>query len=379
MSHFGVVARGTVYHGVGGMERHTQDLVEALTGLGHAITVITTAGATFPPPGSKVRYHAVAGTYPNRYTPSWWRGLVAALGQVQERYGMFSGVISQSTAAQSAVDYLRESGVPLAYILHGSARDIMRESAARPGPRALARFIQAAYYWRWNLRMLPRIPYVFVVGEDLAARLARDLKAGGATVTLVPLANAVDTIAFSPGDQGRARGVIGLRPEGPVVGYSGRLTVSKGVDWLLHWQARAGFHLAIAGGGPLAVKCRQAGVSFLGALDKRKLGDFYRAVDLLVLPTRHREGMPLAVLEAMASGLPVVAYEAGGVAEAIREGRGVLVTPGDHQGFEAAVEQLLADPAKRQAIGLRGREWVLGRPSWNDVALTVADALTGGR
>lgn len=378
MSHFGIVARGTVYHGVGGMERHTQDLIEALTGLGHAITVVTTAGATFPPPGKQVRYHAVAGTYPNRYSPSWWRGLASALMHVQERYGRFTGVISQSTAAQSAVDLLRETGVPLAYILHGSARDIMRESVARFGPRPLARFVQAAYYWRWNLRMLPRVPYVFVVGEDLAARLARDLKAGGAAVTLIPLANAVDTTSFCPGDRERARGVLGLAPGGPVVGYSGRLTVSKGVDWLLRWQARAGFRLAIAGGGPLAGRCGQAGVGFLGALDKARLGEFYRAVDLLVLPTRHREGMPLAVLEAMASGLPVVAYEAGGVAEAIREGRGVLVTPGDHQGFEAAVERLLQDPATREAIGLRGREWVMSRPSWQDVASTVADRLTNG-
>lgn len=77
--------------------------------------------------------------------------------------------------------------------------------------------------------------------------------------------------------------------------------------------------------------------------------------DLLVLPSL-TEGLPNAVLEAMAAGVPVVASQVGGVAELLGAGGGRMVPPGDPVRLEQAVAQFLADPSVRQHAGAIGRE-----------------------
>ena len=90
-------------------------------------------------------------------------------------------------------------------------------------------------------------------------------------------------------------------------------------------------------------------VSFLGHLtDVRPV---YRALDVFVLPSRH-EGAPLALVEAMAMGVPVVATRVVGSADLVHDGRtGVLVEP-------EAVIRLLADPARRASLAREARRWV---------------------
>ena len=68
------------------------------------------------------------------------------------------------------------------------------------------------------------------------------------------------------------------------------------------------------------------------------------------------EGMSNAVMEAMAAGRPIVATDVGGTPELLRD-RGMLVPPGDPPALAAAIEQLLADPARAAALGQRARAW----------------------
>jgi glycosyltransferase involved in cell wall biosynthesis len=107
---------------------------------------------------------------------------------------------------------------------------------------------------------------------------------------------------------------------------------------------------------------------FFRAAEAHGLGDTYKALgfvddvrsclagaDVVVLPTLHREGMPTALLEAMAAGVPVVASRVGGVAEIVEHGRtGLLVTPGDALALASAVDRLLdddvADRPRRRAV-----------------------------
>jgi glycosyltransferase involved in cell wall biosynthesis len=95
-------------------------------------------------------------------------------------------------------------------------------------------------------------------------------------------------------------------------------------------------------------------IEFTGASGSVK--DVYHGFDVFVLSSRH-EGFANVIIEAMASGLPIVATDVGGAREAIEEGQtGFVVPPGDPEVLAERVGQLLADPALRCRMGRVGRE-----------------------
>jgi L-malate glycosyltransferase len=87
--------------------------------------------------------------------------------------------------------------------------------------------------------------------------------------------------------------------------------------------------------------------------------DILTKADLLVLPS-HTEGMPNAVLEAMAHGIPVVASDVGGVRSLLGSGAGIVVAPGDDHALAEALQCLIDDPSLREDMGERGRALAQG-------------------
>jgi glycosyltransferase involved in cell wall biosynthesis len=84
------------------------------------------------------------------------------------------------------------------------------------------------------------------------------------------------------------------------------------------------------------------------------LSDFYQTLDIFVLPAVSDEGLPLAILEAMASGLPIVATDVGGTREAVRDGvDGFVVPPNAPDALSAALSTLVDDPTSRIEMGRR--------------------------
>jgi glycosyltransferase involved in cell wall biosynthesis len=142
--------------------------------------------------------------------------------------------------------------------------------------------------------------------------------------------------------------------------YAGRLSPEKGIADLV--EAARDLPLVVAGDGPLRGLVPDA----LGFVAHDRLERLYDAAAVVVLPS-HREGLPLAVLEAMAHGRPVVATRVGGIPELVEDGvTGYLVEPGDREGLRAALERLLADPALRRRMGAAARQAVR-RCSWETV------------
>jgi glycosyltransferase involved in cell wall biosynthesis len=195
-------------------------------------------------------------------------------------------------------------------------------------------------------RMLAR--YVFEhadlvcpVSEDLARRLA----ALAPRARLQIVSNAVDTDLFHP---------PAARGEGPprLAAVAG-LHPRKGVDHLLHalvrLRERRPAVLEVAGDGParadLEALADQLGigteVEFLGVQDRAGVAALMRRADVLVLPSL-AENQPVVLLEARASGLPVVASDVGGVREAVDSLAGRLVPPGDEVALAEAIEAVLA-------------------------------------
>jgi glycosyltransferase involved in cell wall biosynthesis len=177
----------------------------------------------------------------------------------------------------------------------------------------------------------------------------------------------VDTASFQPAKAIGARDPLGILPEAFVIGSVGRLEPQKSHDVLvrafgdfLSQQSELDPHLVLAGDGPerdalerLVRELRlESRVHFLGHVEANWA--LYRSFDVFALASAW-EGLPFSLLEAMASGLPVVATDVGGVRDAIVGGvNGLLVTAGGTDDLAAALFSL-TDPARRDQLGRRAR------------------------
>jgi len=180
--------------------------------------------------------------------------------------------------------------------------------------------------------------------------------------------NGIDTasIGRSLGNRDEIREELGLG--GFTIGFAGRKTKNKGFfDFLtaLHSLRSAGedVHGLVTGEEPAEnrseaeTRTRELGLtSFISDLGPREDHlRFLAAMDVFVLPS-YREGMPLALLEAMAAGLPVVATRVGGVPEVLRDNvDGFLIDPGDAVGLTDRIRRLLRDPILRDTIARRSK------------------------
>jgi glycosyltransferase involved in cell wall biosynthesis len=190
---------------------------------------------------------------------------------------------------------------------------------------------------------------VLTPARGAKAQLVDDYGLAAERVLVVP--NGVDVPPDPAGPAGH---------DVPRIGALGRLTAQKGFDVLLEavrLLAVEGctFDVVIGGAGRDAGSLRAAAaglpVSFRGFVDDPRR--FLAGLDLFCLPSR-REALPLALLEAMAEGLPCVATDVGDVRAAVGAAA-VVVPPGSPAVLAGALRPLLADPARRRSLGCRAR------------------------
>jgi glycosyltransferase involved in cell wall biosynthesis len=165
--------------------------------------------------------------------------------------------------------------------------------------------------------------------------------------------------------------------------FVGRLAAVKGVPLLLEDFARVcadhpGARLTLVGDGPerasLQARARTLGledtVDFAGYRTQDEVAALLDAADMLVLPS-FAEGLPVVLMEALASRIPVIATPVAGVSELVRDGvTGLLVPPGDVDGLTNALDRLLGDPELCHRLGEAGRRAVGER---HDVAREAAN------
>jgi glycosyltransferase involved in cell wall biosynthesis len=196
---------------------------------------------------------------------------------------------------------------------------------------------------------------VVVAALDRATGLAHGIgRPGQYTV----IRSGIDVAAFSNSASRRreARERLGLPRDAAVVGTVARLAPPKDLESLLHGFAavaaeRPAARLVLIGDGPRRAEA-EAMVRALGATDRvvfagprRDVPELLPAFDVMVLPSHH-EGLPRTIVEAMATGIPVVASGVGGIPEVVVDGTtGLLVPPGDPAALASAVERVLDDPA----------------------------------
>lgn len=206
------------------------------------------------------------------------------------------------------------------------------------------------------------------------------LAAGVPSERIALLPHGVDTERFRPataGERAALRARLGLPPEALVVTYTGRLLRGKGLETLVAAFERAAArepraHLVLVGSGAgqalsvedeLRQRVRDGGVeprvTFAGRVDA--VEDWLRASDVFAFPSIF-EALGISLVEAAACGLPCVGSRTGGIVDVIEDGQtGRLVPPGDTDALAAALGDLLADPARRAAMGQAARRVALRR------------------
>src|SRR5438067_3501841 len=224
--------------------------------------------------------------------------------------------------------------------------------------------------------LLPRLFDRFLA---VSAYSARELHAPPSRTRVIY--GGADPRRFAPDPSDTRRGVL----------FVGRLTPHKGVDRLIEALPR-GAHLTIAGSEghdpdpperdyPRLLRRLAAGrdVTFLGPVPDDILPSLYRRAEVLVLPSVHRtcygreirvsELLGLVVLEAMASGTPVVCSRLGGLVEVVQHGvTGFLVEPGNVAELHERLSGLVHEPAIARLLGQRARDLVLERFTWQACA-----------
>ncbi|OZM75257.1 alpha-mannosyltransferase [Amycolatopsis antarctica] len=193
----------------------------------------------------------------------------------------------------------------------------------------------------------------------------------------------VDTECFSP-EHADPRLRARLAPAGELlVGFVGRLAPEKQVDRLAALANVEGVRLVVAGDGPDlgALRQRLPGATFLGARHGGELAAVYACLDVFV-HTGPYETFCQTVQEAMASGVPVLAPDAGGPRDLVRHGHTGYLLPADRPGFAAELPgyvERLRDGAVRARLGAEARSTVLGR-TWAAVCAELLghyEAVTG--
>ena len=260
---------------------------------------------------------------------------------------------------------------PLVVSLHGSDVYVAERNRL---PRRAAR------------AALRRAAWVTACSEDLRRRA---IAIGGMADRIEVVLYGVDADRFKPDAQARARGrtSLGVNDHVPVIVTAGRLVRKKGFEYLVEAMSRLVGNwptllLAIAGGGDLEdeLRARAAAfgladrVRFVGAVPQDTMPSLLAAADVAVVPSVRDEagnvdGLPNSVLEALASGTPLVATTAGGISAVASDGRtAVVVRERDSAALADAIADLLRNPARRAELGRAAREQVRREHTWERVA-----------
>ncbi|MFS8101996.1 glycosyltransferase [Lentzea alba] len=261
-------------------------------------------------------------------------GVLRAVSAVRSAVRAFSpDVVLAHNVSASLVARLGARGTPVATVFHGVAETDLGGAA-----RVLRRTSHA----------------VTAVSEASAARL----RAAGLVVEVIPNAVFVEPPRV---DRAAIRGVLGIGADVPVALCPARLEPQKRHDVLLEaWALVAGAILLLAGDGSLRAdlehRAEELGVAdrvrFLGT--RCDVPDLLDAADVVVL-TSDWEGMPIAILESLAAGRPVVASDVDGVREALAGGGGVLVPRRSPSATAAALASFLFNARACASAGAAGR------------------------
>jgi glycosyltransferase involved in cell wall biosynthesis len=227
------------------------------------------------------------------------------------------------------------------------------------------------WIYRWSLRRTARVA---MVGRQVYERFVDSGWVAPERATLVRNGVPVERFGITPARRAGARSQLGLGPDALVIACVGRLVALKNHRLVIAVlpdlvAQHPDLTLVLLGGGALAGEL-QAQARALGLQDRivfagerACVSELLAAFDLFVMPSL-TEGLSIALLEACATGLPVVATSVGGNPEIVESAQaGILVPPDNANALRDAVKRMLADAGLRKQCGANARAWVQAHAS----------------
>jgi glycosyltransferase involved in cell wall biosynthesis len=365
-----LISHSTTAHLFGGVETHVDAVAKAAAELGHEVAVVTTAHPQGLPEDVRngIRTVHLAGTRPGVNSRAWWNESVTAVRRLQDS-GFGDVLLSFSTAGYGVA----AAKAPIPHFVFSFGKTIshlvsewhdwrgFKGLAAYP-KRALSLFYHAGVErCLWN-----RVDGVIATYDELYQDLLRQ------GLRAILSYNGSDPRLFRPDKTLRetTRKALGISAEAQVLLMVATVNRQKGI-WVgieaarRLSRSRENLHLVIVGDGParpyLEAEVRggpfSMRVHFVGAVALQTTPAYFAASDLFLYPTFRAEGLPNAIVQAMAAGLPVVASDRGGIRSAVRHGdTGLLLPDPTPEALEEAVTGLFADPGGMVDMGCRARE-----------------------
>ncbi|MCI0682543.1 MAG: glycosyltransferase family 4 protein [Gemmataceae bacterium] len=285
---------------------------------------------------------------------------------------------------------LQASGNGLVHVHSPAVYGMLRWGLKRSG---LARVVhvhleEGEAGWRWAFKVVPEM--IVCCARFLTEQVRRALPDGAAGSTrIVAAPNAVDTDTFAPGEKDVAKAKAGARRDQPLLLMLANLSPHKGQETAIRAVAllkQRGVNVTcwLAGverdpGGVytarLSAMIQEAGVAdrvrLLG--QRRDAADLLRAADFFLLPSTN-EGLPLSVLEAQATRVPVLAAPTAGVPEVVRDGEtGFLIPAGDGEAYARRLEQLIVNPEVAQGVAEAAYQHTTREHTWTSYCRRISE------
>ena len=348
-------------HGFGGFERQCEDLCAGFVKAGHKVTVLTTSRKDGVEEEERSGYTVkfLSPSTPMKLSRSWFNRALSEVRKIH-RDDPIDVIHSNEFAAKGAMGWAKKNGIPMAVVCHGSLRTELLSflSAADMRPR----------YWHWLILTPLHLLRRCLLWEMPMRRVAK-------SIVLVSPTLSKDFKLFSKGKVRVIENGIALpdnsrkRSTGEEIRLlcTGRADKQKGFQTAIRAVAEIDdmpLHLDIIGTGPYFEDLKKISrdlrtderVTFHGRVTDDELNLAYSSADIYLIPTTRYEGLPLALLEAMAHGIPTISSEIGGNSDVITHNHdGIFIKPGNLSELISAIRRLGNDQEERRRISQAAR------------------------
>ncbi|MFC2061476.1 glycosyltransferase family 4 protein [Elusimicrobiota bacterium] len=377
-------------HASGGMQQHAETVINYLKER-HKVTVITTARQDQVKEDVEGNLDIIylENTLPGKYYGGWWKQSGARLKELLSRED-YDAILSESVAAFSFFKYGldKKYNIPVFSFCPGffpkEIRTTLRKKIDVKMPVSV--LYKIVNYFFIDIKFYPRLAAILAKSRDIMEYFKKKYPARDVRV----IYNGIDINNFMPRTKDSdLLGKYGLNAADTVLLNVGRLEKEKGIDNLIAaFNALSGkydsLRLVLAGDGDyektIRNKVEDAGmhdrIKILGRVSHDDLPAVYNMSDIFIFPSLCDEGLPHVILEAMASGLPVISTKYPGIEDIIEDGmEGLLYNKDDEKALAEKIEFLIKSPRLAETMKDKCRNKALKKFSLENIGGEIEEAI----